>query len=302
MRFILVPAFAVCIAGESGSSQCVAPCVTTVERVAQNLAQPTPQGRAGDLWGGHQSRVVRTAAGEVFVVFTVAGPSPLSSEWRVAHRTSRGWVVVGSGAAGREPAHLLHSADDGLWVVAWPAGFPMLWKGNVEGDGFHWTSMHVPGPWVRSDWPYLSAGVSQSGKLCLLQSVERSTSPPSTIVACLDTQQRWTSAKYELDYRYCYGFVLPEDRGLTWVASRDERWDQLGFHAPQGESPWVFNAVKVFHVDSVGAQLQSTLVHEEPASVNKGPVLALARDAYRDDRGRLHIVYEARGARTSSGG
>ena len=299
-RSVSVVLSALCLGGAPRFPSCVAPCVERVELIAQHVALPNAQGAAGDLWGGHQSRIVRTAAGQAFVVFTVAGASALQAEWRVARRTSRGWVIAGSGVAGREPAQLLRSPDDALWVVAWPGGLPMLSKGQITADTVRWTSARVPGPWVRSDWPYVSAGINQAGRLCLLQSVERTTSPPAVIVGCQDSTDRWSVARNQTDFRYAYSFVFPGEKSVTWVASRDDRWDRVGFHKEPVQSAWVFNAVKVFHIDSIGGPVRTVLVHEEKPTDAGDPVLTLARDAFQDEEGALHITYEARGPRTNS--
>lgn len=61
------------------------PKVTCCDVIATNAAA----GDGGNAWGGHQTRIVRTAAG-VFAAYTVAGADELHRRWRLVTRMEDG--------------------------------------------------------------------------------------------------------------------------------------------------------------------------------------------------------------------
>ena len=128
---------------------------TPVEVVAAN----TSTGDGGQAWGGHQTRIVRTADG-VFTAYTVDGDGPLARHWYLAQRQPDGtWPVIASGGAGKDPVNLLASPSGTLYVIGWPDGVGTIWAGKPSGAGALTMTRDVIPQVVRDHWPYASAGI-----------------------------------------------------------------------------------------------------------------------------------------------
>lgn len=270
--------------------------------VLESLEQVTDQaepGDAGNAWGGHQTRIVRTRRG-VFTAYTVAGQGYKAKEWRLAQRTANGWSVVGRGIAGREPVNLLQGPDDTLYLTAWPEGHPHLWTSRPGQGGLTFTDTAIPGDWGQTDWPYQAAAMSADGFLYLLASGgEKPGSFNWTRYSVRDGA--WSFHSTPTDYRFCYTYVVPGPaRELSLVSTRDVRWESLGYTQPAGAFGYVFNAVGAWFTPDVGRDpLHALLVREEPPTAQQpAPYCNAQTDAYRDTGGRLHVLYWLRGANT----
>lgn len=275
------------------------PHVERVEVVANDAAT----GDGGNVWGGHQTRIVRTAQG-LFTVYTVPGTDPLHRQWRLAQRTATGWQVVAQGASGREPANLLAAPDGQLFVIAWPDGLPQLWSSHPEQEQatgkLTFTAQAVPGAWNQSNWPYAAAGISLGGDLCLLQS---SGEKPGQFLWTYRrvTEARWHFQQTPLDYRYCYTYVLPGTEGqLSFVSTRDVLWQTLNLKRPEQAFNYVFNAIKYWHSsDTLQAPLTELRINEARPTATYPDVLCNAQlDAYVDTQWRTHVLYTYRGDQT----
>ncbi|MFN8433767.1 MAG: hypothetical protein U0V18_07090 [Anaerolineales bacterium] len=138
---------------------------SAVELVSDEVAT----GAGGNLWGGHQTRIVRTADG-VFTAYIVPTADDQYREWRLAKRDeSAGWQVIASGQTGTEAVNLLAAPDGTLYIFGWPAGVATLWSGKPQGDQITMTPQLVPDQ-PNNYWPYSAAGIAPNGTLCLLAS------------------------------------------------------------------------------------------------------------------------------------
>lgn len=261
----------------------------------------TATGSGGNAWGGHQTRIVRTAAG-VFTAFTVPGIDPLHHLWQLARRTQTGWEVISSGPSGREPVNLLTDPQGRLYITAWPGGSPRIWTSRQENGHLLFDEMSVPGNWDLSDWPYASAGASLLGDFCILQS---GGDKPGLFNWAYRNHQdgRWSFHQTHFDVRYCYTYALPGKQGdLSLVSTRDVLWTLLGYKQPPNTFGYVFNAVKYWHTHNALAEpLKELLIAEAPPTPQYPDATCDGQlDAYTDTRNRTHILYIYRGS--ASGG
>src|SRR5689334_20052069 len=83
---------ALCVVSPRAAAQrasCEHACIERLEVVATDAAiDHGPV--AGSAWGGHQSRIVRTSAGDVYAVYVADSGTPNELDWRVAARGSNG--------------------------------------------------------------------------------------------------------------------------------------------------------------------------------------------------------------------
>src|SRR5205823_15093550 len=128
--------------------------------------------------------------------------------WRLARETNRGWQVIGSGGAGREPPSLVASPGGKLDLVAWPGGLPRLWTFRRSGDSWSSRVAPVPGTWLPSDWPYASAAIGPKGELSIIRSYDFEKSPEGGGELALATRDPggagWRFTTTRTSYRYCY--------------------------------------------------------------------------------------------------
>lgn len=266
----------------------------------------TSTGDGGNAWGGHQPRIVRTARG-VFTVYSApSGRGMLHRNWRLAHQTTAGWRVIASGEAGREPPSLVAAADGTLYVVAWPSGLPRLWTISAEDGGWQVTSQLVPGDWFRSDWAYGTAAISPAGDLYVLEG-NQVYSDPKPQRGQLRLARRdhatgtWSSRVTATPYRYLYAWILPDDKGITVVATRAAHWGDLGFVRPRGAFPWAYNAIGVWRAKGGSVALTSAgliRVEHQTARYRKTFLSAAQPGVYEDSEDRVHVLYLVRGPST----
>ena len=143
-------------------------------------------GDGGNQWGGHQTRIVRTADG-VFTAYTVEGGGHLAREWHLAWRQADGtWLVIDKGGAGREPVNLLASPDGTLHVIGFPNGIATIFSVKLKDGQWGMTQETIPGVSSPTNpyWPYNSAGIDSEGNLCILASVGGETLGGKFQVAC----------------------------------------------------------------------------------------------------------------------
>jgi len=261
-------------------------------------------GDGGNQWGGHQTRIVRTADG-VFTAYTVEGGGHLAREWHLAWRQADGtWLVIDKGGAGREPVNLLASPDGTLHVIGFPNGIATIFSVKLKDGQWGMTQETIPGVSSPTNpyWPYNSAGIDSEGNLCILASVGGETLGGKFQVACyLSTLGHWVSKVVPLDFRYCYTYVFPGPDGkLSIVSTRDVLWSALGYSQPQDAFDYVFNAVGVWNTEDFPAEpLQKTyLMEEKPSESHTYVYLNAQEDAYMDTAGNLHLLYHKQGQTT----
>ena len=269
------------------------------------VSDNTATGDGGNIWGGHQTRIVRTAAG-VFTAYTVAGSNDMAKEWRLAWRDANGrWPIVAQGLAGREPVNLLAAPDGTLYVIGWPGGQGTIWSGKPANGIVQMSASAIPGV-AQGHWPYGSAGIDRAGNLCVLSSntifANGAEAGGQFDLACyLVGEQRWITQQTTLDHRYAYTYVFPKmDGSLALVSTRDVRWETLGYQKPPGAFDYVFNAFRYWRTtDWRNAPLQVRSFAEEPQTAAYLDVYLNAQmDAYWDTKDRMHILYVRRGATT----
>ncbi len=280
--------------------------ITIAQSALEIVASNTISGDGGNAWGGHQTRIVRTLDG-VFTAYMVQGSDYLSKEWRLAWRQEDGtWPVVAQGIGGREPVNLLASPDGTLHVIGWPGGIGTIWSGKPISHSLQMTASLIPGV-AEGNWPYGSAGIDAAGNLCVVNTNEIYQND-QTVGGAYDwscfvaAANKWVPKRSEFDYRYAYTYVFPRSNGeLSLVATRDVRWEQLGYVKPTDAFDYVFNAFRYWHTaDLQGEPLQVLNFAEEPPTAAYPDVFLDAQmDAYLDTQERMHILYVRRGASTS---
>lgn len=270
---------------------------SAVEIVAANAAT----GDGGNVWGGHQTRIVHGQAG-IFTAYTVPGRDELHRQWRLAKRRSANdWVLVAQGDSGREPVNLLIAPDGTLHVVGWPDGIATLWSGKPEGESLVMTSQAIPGM-NEGNWPYNSAGIGTDGTLCALASNGGQEPGGDFYWSCyLAASRRWVSHVSALDFRHCYTYVFPgSDGSLRLVSTRDVLWQALGYEQPAGSFDYVFNAMGFWRTANILDEPLHLVSYAEepPTSSYSAPLLNAQMDAYLDTRGNMHILYWIEGDST----
>ena len=267
---------------------------------AEASIRSTSGDRPGNSWGGHQTRVLRMQNGDVYTAYLRTGATFDSSEWQLVRRDAAGWQQVASGLAGREPVNILRTPNDGVAVVAWPKGTPLLTMLDFSNGGSTLRQTQIPGQWETSHWPYNAAGIGRDGTLCALQS-NQNLSPGAFSWACRSSPTgTWEFHKAALDYRYCYAYVLPDAKRLTLIATRDVLWQTLGYAKPPGAFDFAFNHVHAFGTSNRGTTaLVPTLVRAEVPTAQYPAPLAFSQDAYLDTEDRLHVLYELTGQSTA---
>lgn len=291
---VLCVLFVIAAMGCSGAETRMSPRVTTLEIVTDNAVP----GDAGNCWGGHQCRIVRTQDG-VFTAYTVAGEGYKSKEWRLAQRRDGSWPVLANGVAGREPVNLLASPDGTLHVIGWPRGEGTIWSGKPKDGKMDMQASPVPGV-IRGDWPYGSAGIDREGNLCVLSS--KGGKPAAFRWAFYRAKPgTWTTGTTPIDYRYCYTYVIPHSNGgLAIVSTRDVTWDMLGYQKPEGVTfDYVFNAFRYWDTSDVAtAPQEKAFVEEKPTAEVRYVHCNAQSDAYLDTSGRMHVLYRVQGPST----
>ena len=271
-----------------------APRITLRDVITDQAAR----GDGGNAWGPHKCRIVRTADG-VFSVYTATGGGHLHREWRLMWRDDAAgkWVQLAAGDAGREPPNLLATPDGTLHLLGWPGGPPRHWWGTPRAGRLELQSEVVPGL-DGGDWPYSAAGADLRGNLCVL-SVSAGEKPGGMRWVSRDAAGGWSPARTAaVDYRCCYAFLFPEaGGGLTLAATRDVKWDVLGYSLPAGVIGYAFDEARSWHAAPDGTLTAGVSILEKPTDAFPN-VMRMVHDAYVDTAGRLHLVCAARGAAT----
>ncbi|MBN1351869.1 T9SS type A sorting domain-containing protein [candidate division KSB1 bacterium] len=264
------------------------------------VCDSTAVGDGGNVWGGHQCRIVRTCYG-VFTAFTTEGKGYFEREWHVSQRTADGWHEIAHDVAGREPVNLLAAPDGTLHVIGWPGGKSTMWTISPDSAGWNIQEQLVSGQ-SKGYWPYNSAGIDLTGNICILSS-EGGEQPGGAFRWSYfqAAQQKWTYRNSGLDFRYCYTYVFPNPpAGLSLVSTRDVRWAALGYQKPANASDYVFNAFRYWHADSTLAPLATkSFVEESPTTKFPNVVCNAQKDAYIDTKGNVHVLYMKIGASTN---
>lgn len=270
---------------------------TKIEVVTNNAAT----GDGGNIWGGHQTRIVHTKDG-IFTAYTVEGGGYLNREWRLAKRQTDGkWAVIAEGESGREPVNLLASPDGTLNVIGWPNGLATIWSGKPENGTLEMTASRIPNQ-LNGNWPYNSAGIDTNGNLCVLSSEGGEKPGGRFYLSCyFPSQEKWVTKTSLLDYRFCYTYVFPGSDGqLSLVSTRDVRWEALGYKKPSSAFDYVFNAFGFWRTDDFSKTplKQVYFTEEKPTTNYPAPILNAQEDAYLDTKGQMHVIYHVQGEST----
>jgi hypothetical protein len=281
----------------AGVPQAAPPRQTPVEMVWPDTAT----GDGGNAWGGHQTRVVRTAEG-VFTAYTVESEGPFLRQWRLVRRQDDGtWTVIALGGAGKDPVNLLASPAGTLYVIGWPGGVGTLWTIRPSDTPVTTTTTGIPQV-ARGHWPYASAGIDADGNLCVLSSSGGETRGGTFDWACyLPIRGQWLTRSSALDFRHAYTYVFPDPiLQLSLVSTRDVRWEALGHQKPPGAFDYAFNAFQYWRTrDLRSLPIQSfSSAEERPTAAHPAPYLNAQMDAYVDTQDRMHILYWRSGATT----
>ena len=272
---------------ENGAIGQAPPTSSSLEIVTDKAAT----GNGGNPWGGHQTRIVRTADG-VFTAYIIAGNNDFNRKWQLARRQEDGtWPVIAEGGAGMQPVNLLASPDGTLHIIGWPDGIGTMWSGKPEGDHMTMTKEIIQGV-SQGYYSYNSAGIDQNGDLCVFSSTGNIGG--TFMWACLlQSQGKWISFTSQLDYRYCYTYVFPESGDqLSLISTRDVSWDALGYVKPEGEIGALFNAIGYWRTNDISSEpLQRIYSLEQKATSGfPDPYLDAEQDAYLDTAGNMHII------------
>jgi hypothetical protein len=277
------------------------PHVSCCELVARDAVL----GDGGNAWGGHQVRIVRTAAG-IFTAYTTGQSDPPGTPWRsydgaprfwkLATRTEAGWKVLAEGPSGREPVNLMAAPDGTLHIIAWPDARPHLWSGKPVRGAVTMRDQAIEGPWVTSHWPYNAAGISERGDIALVQS--EGEVPGAFIWGCRQAgAAAWITGRLDVPHRHCYTYVLPSPDGrLAFSSTRDVLATSMGYGkaATSHSLGYVFNRLGIWETpDVVDSPLGELQVDETVPTPEFTEVWAcgVSCDTYRDTRGRLHVLY-----------
>ena len=270
----------------------------SLERVAL-LTSSAATGDAGNSWGGHKTRIVSTSKGDSWTVYQAPGSGYTAHQWVLMHYSaaSGAWSQAASGNAGREPANLLRGPDDTIYVIAWPSGLPALWS---SADNFA-SQQNIPGSWFQNDWPYAGAGIDSAGNIYLVQtnSVDEKAGQLYYSVRSASTGQWSPVETAPSDLRSTYSFVLPGG-GLNIMASADVQWSTMGWSVPSGanNSTYVWPQTSLFHATSATQAAGETTLHSESQTSQYPNVNVYTQDAYTDNQGRVHVLYQDLGPTT----
>ena len=267
--------------------------VTSVEMVADNAA--LTENGAGNNWGGHQRRIVRTDEG-VFTAYIVNTLDGDNKEWRLARLDGSQWEVIATGTAGREPVNLLAGPDGTLHIAGFPDNTATLWSGKPDAQGHvTMTSQTIPGM-PNTTHPYAGAGIDASGNLTVVAS--GGNDPGYLYTASYDVQaDQWTSHTSQTDFRNCYSHVLPDGTELSVVATRDVTWqtlydagELLGIPPGNQGHDYCFNEWTNYEAE-IGQDLQAGASVEVTQNSPNDFVHSFVLDAYKDSQDRTHVIY-----------
>lgn len=270
---------------------------TKIEIVTNNAVT----GDGGNSWGGHQTRIVHTQDG-IFTAYTIEGGGYLKREWRLVQRQTDGtWAVVAKGESGREPVNLLASPDGTLNIIGWPNGQATLWSGKPKNGTLAMTTTRIPNQ-LNGNWPYNSAGIDESGDLCVLSSDGGEKPVGRFYWACyIPSKGEWVTQTNTLDFRFCYTYVFPDPSGgLSLLSTRDVRWEAMGYQKPGGQFDYVFNAFGLWRTGDISKKPLERVffLEEKPTTQYPAPVLNAQEDAYLDTKGQMHVIYHVQGEST----
>jgi hypothetical protein len=282
---------------------------SALEVIATNTSNGRLNDNAGNGWGGHQTRIVRTNAG-VFTTW-LTGDIQRASQWRLGKRGSDGaWGTLAGGIAGREPVNMLAHPNGKIGVIGYPDSVGTLWEGVPQGNAISMVSSTLPID-GNGDWPYQSAGIDANGNWCALNSETQYSGGQASAGLfhwyCRRASDGMSTREtLSFDHRHAYTYVFPRAEStrtlaLSLVSTRDVRWEDLGYVTPPGAFDYAFNALGYWRSpDIMSAPPVKVHAAEEPqTTAYPYVVLNTQMDAYLDTRGRMHMLYARRGASTA---
>jgi len=273
-----------------------APAIERVDLLTSSAAT----GDAGNSWGGHKTRIVSTSKGDSYTVYQAPGSGYTAHQWVVMHYSAASgtWSQAGAGDAGREPANILRGPNDTIYVIAWPGGLPAMW---TSADGFS-SQQSIPGNWLQNDWPYAGASIDGAGNIYLVQTNSNNLKPGQLYYSERSASSgQWSPVETaNTDLRSTYSFPLAGGSGLDIVASADVEWATMGWTAPSNpmNSTYVWPEVNLFHASSASQPASETTIHSETQTSQYPNVNVYGTDAYTDNQGRIHLLYEVTGPST----
>lgn len=261
----------------------------------------------GNSWGNNKLRIERTSTGDLFAVYPAAGADSMSKQWVLMHRPPAGpWIETARGVAGREPPNLLVSPGDRLNLFTQPRATPTLVQDGGANGLLPFSAAAIPGGWFTTNFPYSGATVRQdNGDLFFAETREELSQPASAFYwsyRSADTGIWRSVVTQKTMYRYAYLLPVASTNGgadFAIAASTDVLWSTLGYQQPAGSFAYVYDRVSLFYTsDYRSGELTEKLIYREEQKQN-AYLNVFASDAYRDSRGRVHVIYSVQGPSTN---
>lgn len=257
-------------------------------------------------WGGYMGRIVRNQYG-VFTNYAIPAEQPDRYLWQIAKRQLDGsWQVVASENAGQSGTTILIGEPGGnLYLIAWPSDSHVspgvLWTIDPSRDPVKMNSEIIPGVNVHEGgWHYGSAGINTDGDLCVITA--EGGIPIFRLGCFLPGQNRWITGSVTTEYQFKYTYIFPLASGrVSWVASRDETWEALGYQRPADvDFPYLANAVGYWHTMNIETDLSQRIFYKEESPTEQFPhVILFPHDGYLDTYGNMHFLYWFQGESTN---
>jgi len=276
------------------SGMCAQVMLDRLEVVASSLRDH------GNGWGAHNLRIVRTGAGVLTAYGLGPGPSQGAARgqtlpFRLVQRTESGWKTVLEGIAGVPYSNLLARRDGSLVLIAstngtgggGPLRMPVIYAGNPPAASFSVVKFKPPPTWAQIKMN--SATISPGGDLDILTSWGQS--PGGFHLAhWKGANGKWSFHDIETKFAYQYAFLFPGADGPEWVAVRDVQFKVIGYKVPPGQTPFnaAYDALRLWREKG---PKEGTLLREEPQTDDYLLPLCDHTDVYRDQLGRIHILY-----------
>lgn len=285
-----------------------APSVLLTEQVTAGAL--TSATEPGNQWGGHQNRMVRTAAG-VFCVYEISDGAG-GKTWRLAWRWNGTWTTVATGANGvlshGVPKLLADQATGRIYVVAWTSQRPRVFHGIPNVSNGTWTPTEDNTATLATyalGSEYLGAGITKAGDIVCQQGYGADGATETMDIWRRTSGGTWSrhNVASPVAGRYHYAHVLPDltGNGCWIVATRSDNWAALGYVQPSSTTfPYVYDEVRAFRTADITAgtpSWSSVILRSQPqvtlSSAGEDPqALATSSGSIVDRDGRLHTLIQ----------
>jgi hypothetical protein len=247
-------------------------------------------------WGVQKNRIIRTASGDLFTVYTQAGSSDVNREWHLMHKAPGGnWADIQSGNAGTEEINIVRGANDSIHLFAWPGTADKLQHIYSTNLGQTFTSEFLPGNWTNDtgqpEQGYSGSGTNANGDIVFFQTGNDKPGVFNWIYYSAHTNT-WKAQSTMLDIRYTYAFFFPSlNNSISIVAMRDAHRAELGYSTSSGFD-YIFNALGYFYIPDINhPSLQKTDIVQVPPQNGTDYDVTYLTDTYIDTQERVHALY-----------